>query len=72
MQLVNDRCGFWKAFWKSDGISGKKPEVDDPTLWVGSSTSGIVYTHHAEGRVDPKVDEGQNVFQFWIGFFNVL
>jgi hypothetical protein len=32
MQLVNDRRGFWKAFWKSDGISGKKPEVDDPTL----------------------------------------
>jgi hypothetical protein len=31
MQLVNDRRGFWKAFWKSDGISGKKPEVDDPT-----------------------------------------
>jgi hypothetical protein len=34
MQLVNDRRGFWKAFWKSDGISGKKPEVDDPTLRV--------------------------------------
>jgi hypothetical protein len=32
MQLVNDRHGFWKVFWKSDGISGKKPEVDDPTL----------------------------------------
>jgi hypothetical protein len=32
MQLVNDRHGFWKAFWKSDGICGKKVEVDDPTL----------------------------------------
>jgi hypothetical protein len=23
-------------------------------------------THHAEGRVDPKVDEGQNGFRFWM------
>jgi hypothetical protein len=23
-------------------------------------------THHAEGRVDPKVDEGKNGFWFWI------
>jgi hypothetical protein len=26
----------------------------------------ICDTHHAEGRVDPKVDEGQNGFRFWI------
>jgi hypothetical protein len=22
--------------------------------------------HHAEGRVDPKVNEGQNGFRFWM------
>jgi hypothetical protein len=26
----------------------------------------VTITHHAEGRVDPKVDESQNGFRFWI------
>jgi hypothetical protein len=28
--------------------------------------SALTQPTHAEGRVDPKVDEGQNGFRFWI------
>jgi hypothetical protein len=51
------------------GPRALEPENVSKTIQNWLCCAGILYgvhAHHAEGLVDPKVDERQNGFQFWI------
>jgi hypothetical protein len=66
MQFVIQEMVVGSHFWRPTAVAqlliGDVP-------WDGQAELAKVVkwdTHHTEGRVDPKVDEGQNGFRFWL------